>query len=117
MSFYYECCICNSAFKIDEAIDGFKDGYTQGFLCPKCGGNIEESEYPESHPKNSMVLTEWLGILFFCFAVYAYFKSPLMVTELVVSLVAFILLAVVSRIIKSSKKTIILLQTTKVEGS
>lgn len=116
MSFYYECCICNSAFKIDEAIDGFKDGYTQGFLCPKCGGNIEESEYPESHPKNSMVLTEWLAIMSLCFSVYAYIQKPLMVIELVVSMVAFILLAVVSRIIKSSKKTMVLLQTTKIDG-
>jgi hypothetical protein len=37
----YECCYCQQVFPADEAIDGFKRGYKVGFLCPRCGKNIQ----------------------------------------------------------------------------
>lgn len=114
MSFCYECCICNSSFKIEDAVDGFKQGYTQGFLCLKCGGNIEESAYPESHPEHKMLATEWLGILSFCYAAYVYVQSYSITTDLVIAVVAFVLFSVVSRVIKSGKNSNVLLQTIKV---
>ena len=38
----YKCCLCDKKFNAVEAVDGFDQGYKVGFLCPKCGGNIQD---------------------------------------------------------------------------
>lgn len=38
----YQCCYCKEEFPPDEAIDGYNEGYKIGFLCPKCGMNIQD---------------------------------------------------------------------------
>ena len=39
----YRCQRCNKTFLTSEAIDGFKQGFTQGFLCPHCQCNLIEA--------------------------------------------------------------------------
>ncbi len=39
----YQCCECKGEFPATEAIDGFKQGYKVGFLCPLCGENIQDN--------------------------------------------------------------------------
>lgn len=39
----YQCIACGKTFKTTEAVDGFKQGYTVGFLCPFCKSNIMET--------------------------------------------------------------------------
>jgi hypothetical protein len=41
MAIKYQCCHCEQIFPADEAIDGFAQGYRVGFLCPRCGRNIQ----------------------------------------------------------------------------
>lgn len=41
MSIKYECCYCKSIFPAEDSIDGYNQGYRIGFLCPKCGKNIQ----------------------------------------------------------------------------
>lgn len=38
----YECCSCKSIFPAEAAVDGFREGYRVGFLCPHCGANLVE---------------------------------------------------------------------------
>lgn len=38
----YLCYYCESVFPADTAIDGYKEGYKVGFLCPCCGENIQD---------------------------------------------------------------------------
>ena len=38
----YKCYFCHEIFPAVKAIDGFKDGYKVGFLCPCCGKNIKD---------------------------------------------------------------------------
>ena len=42
MSIKYECHYCHNQFSTKERIDGFNQGYNEGFLCPKCGENIKD---------------------------------------------------------------------------
>lgn len=39
----YQCCYCKNEFPAIDAIDGYRDGYKIGFLCPNCGGNIQDN--------------------------------------------------------------------------
>jgi len=39
----YQCNVCGKTFKTDDAVDGFKQGYKVGFLCPYCKSNIMET--------------------------------------------------------------------------
>ncbi len=39
----YECCQCKKDFPVEAAIDGFKEGYRVGFLCPLCGANVQDN--------------------------------------------------------------------------
>ena len=39
----YRCRACNKDFLPSQAIDGFKQGFTQGFLCPYCRSNLIEA--------------------------------------------------------------------------
>lgn len=46
----YRCYFCENLFPAIDAIDGYREGYRIGFLCPKCRGNLVESPetvYPE----------------------------------------------------------------------
>ncbi len=36
-----ECCYCHEPFFENEKVDGYDQGFTVGFLCPKCGKNIK----------------------------------------------------------------------------
>lgn len=36
----YQCDYFKEEFPTIEAIDGYKEGYKVGFLCPKCGKSI-----------------------------------------------------------------------------
>ncbi|WP_344798459.1 hypothetical protein [Litoribacillus peritrichatus] len=38
----YQCAGCGQCFKCTDAVDGFKEGYEEGFLCPKCQANLVE---------------------------------------------------------------------------
>ena len=33
----YRCCVCHHDFPATEAVDGFREGFAEGFLCPACG--------------------------------------------------------------------------------
>lgn len=45
----YQCAVCDNKFKTIDAVDGFKQGYKVGFLCPFCKSNIMEAgEYSNS---------------------------------------------------------------------
>lgn len=46
----YECCECKRDFPAEAAVDGFKEGYRVGFLCPLCGVNLQDN----------LVDTHWL---------------------------------------------------------
>ena len=39
----YQCNVCGKTFKTADAVDGFKQGYKVGFLCPYCKSNIMET--------------------------------------------------------------------------
>ena len=39
----YQCTVCGKTFKTTDAVDGFKQGYKVGFLCPYCESNIMET--------------------------------------------------------------------------
>ena len=39
----FECYYCHEIFPVEERIDGFKQGYRVGFLCPHCGRNIKDN--------------------------------------------------------------------------
>jgi len=39
----FECWYCHEIFPVEERIDGFKQGYPVGFLCPCCGRNIKDN--------------------------------------------------------------------------
>ncbi|HWV14864.1 MAG TPA: hypothetical protein VN030_05475 [Cellvibrio sp.] len=39
----YRCAVCGKTFKTTEAVDGFKQQYKVGFLCPFCKSNIMET--------------------------------------------------------------------------
>ena len=39
----FECFYCHEIFPVEERIDGFKEGYSIGFLCPHCGRNIKDN--------------------------------------------------------------------------
>ncbi|MDX1346045.1 MAG: hypothetical protein R3179_09110, partial [Sedimenticolaceae bacterium] len=39
----FECYYCHEIFPVEERIDGFKQGYRTGFLCPHCGRNIKDN--------------------------------------------------------------------------
>jgi hypothetical protein len=41
MAFKYECYYCKEIYPAEEAIDGYNQGYEVGFLCPKCGKNVQ----------------------------------------------------------------------------
>lgn len=37
----YRCCACRHEFAAAGAIDGFRQGFTEGFLCPACGAQLD----------------------------------------------------------------------------
>ena len=39
----YRCRACHKDFLPSQAIDGFKQGFSQGFLCPYCRCNLIEA--------------------------------------------------------------------------
>ncbi|WP_441004586.1 hypothetical protein [Pseudocolwellia agarivorans] len=41
-NFEYLCAACNEQFPINKAVDGYKQGYPTGFLCPLCHTNLKE---------------------------------------------------------------------------
>ena len=41
MRIRYECHFCHEVFPAESQIDGFSQGYKEGFLCPHCGKNIK----------------------------------------------------------------------------
>ncbi len=44
----YQCAACQRYFLTKEAVDGFQEGYSRGFLCPHCGTNLEEAGESDS---------------------------------------------------------------------
>lgn len=38
----YQCYYCTKIFPASDAIDGYKEGYKTGFLCPHCNKNITD---------------------------------------------------------------------------
>ena len=43
MRMKYKCASCKELFSASEKIDGYKDGYKIGFLCPLCNANIKDT--------------------------------------------------------------------------
>ena len=43
MGMKYECYFCHHVFPVTEKVDGFEKGFAVGFLCPRCGENIEDN--------------------------------------------------------------------------
>ncbi len=41
MAIKYECHYCQQVFPAEESIDGYSQGYKVGFLCPRCGKNVQ----------------------------------------------------------------------------
>jgi DNA-directed RNA polymerase subunit RPC12/RpoP len=41
VSIKYKCYYCEKLFPAEEAIDGYDQGHRIGFLCPKCGRNVQ----------------------------------------------------------------------------
>lgn len=41
----YECCVCKKVFPAEERIDGYAEGYRVGFLCPRCGANVQDNPF------------------------------------------------------------------------
>ena len=97
----YECCNCKGIFPVEDAIDGFEQGYKVGFLCPLCGCNLKDNPITAGY----IIKSKWyfaisagymfLGLLIFEFSesldvieyfvfvaglvlllVYGYFKHP-----------------------------------------
>lgn len=62
----YECCQCKKDFPSEAAIDGFKEGYRVGFLCPLCGANIQDNLI-DTHPVYREGGTYIAAITFFGF--------------------------------------------------
>jgi hypothetical protein len=65
----FECCYCHQAFPVEERIDGFKQGYRVGFLCPHCGRNIKDNllvpkQRLDDCQKKWLNRTFWLSVPF-----------------------------------------------------
>lgn len=65
MPLKYQCCYCSDKFLADEAIDGYGKGYKVGFLCPKCGKNVQAGF--QAKPKISPEQYKWTFIAFVLF--------------------------------------------------
>ncbi len=65
MSLKYECFYCNDTFLATEAIDGYGKGYKVGFLCPKCGKNVQAGL--QANRKISPEQFKWTFIAFLLF--------------------------------------------------
>jgi hypothetical protein len=78
----YQCAGCAHIFPTGEAVDGFKEGYSQGFLCPRCRVNLEEtttSDDPgELHLGYSFLMFNALLVIFYEHIrwITAYEQSP-----------------------------------------
>ncbi len=59
----YKCCNCDGLFPTKEAIDGYKQGYTKGFLCPLCNANIISDRFKYGHIYSGWVINVLLIIL------------------------------------------------------
>lgn len=60
----YHCCVCKEIFRPEEAVDGYAEGYREGFLCPRCGANIKEDPL-ESHELGSLARS-WPFLVAIC---------------------------------------------------
>lgn len=64
----YLCDACNRKFLCSRAVDGFKDGYDTGFLCPFCHTNLIQT-YRSDDPEN----LEYGYTFLILSAIYMYF--------------------------------------------
>ncbi len=65
MAIKYECCYCQGIFPAEEAVDGYNQGYKIGFLCPKCGENIQAGILAKQKLKSEQY--KWTFIAFILF--------------------------------------------------
>ena len=65
MSIKYQCFYCERVFPADQSIDGYDQGYRVGFLCPKCGSNIQAGLLAEH--KITAEHIKWIFIMFVLF--------------------------------------------------
>jgi DNA-directed RNA polymerase subunit RPC12/RpoP len=115
MSFHYKCHFCSSIFKSENAVDGFKDGFTEGFLCPDCGKNIDEHEYPEEFSIKSISIIEWasffmVGVMAYCLA---FLDKP--ITEMAILFSIFCILILINNLKRAGKKRKVILLTVPVQ--
>jgi len=75
----YQCCYCKEEFPAIEAIDGYKEGYKIGFLCPKCGKNIQDTpmneEWVFSSDSSKVFFAIFIGY-FFLVWLFLEFSEP-----------------------------------------
>ena len=58
----YECCKCKGIFPVEDAIDGFDQGYKVGFLCPLCGCNIKDNPITAGYVIKSKLFLGLVGL-------------------------------------------------------
>ncbi|MCP5350808.1 MAG: hypothetical protein H7A10_07565 [Oceanospirillaceae bacterium] len=110
----YMCAACSAVFPVAEAIDGYAQGYRQGFVCPNCGCNIDEDR--ESLKGDLTLVLMPLAVILIPVAAYNRSNHRIYWPLLVVGLMVTIALAVVAvlRAIARNRKPIktLLLQRT-----
>lgn len=75
----YQCCYCKEEFPATEIIDGYKEGYKIGFLCPKCGKNIQDTPMNEEWVFSSNASKSFFAIFigyFFLAWIFLEFSEP-----------------------------------------
>ena len=70
MSLKYKCYYCKNTFLAKEAIDGYKKGYKVGFLCPKCGKNIQAGLQAKQKISKEQYIWTFIAFVLFLPAVY-----------------------------------------------
>ena len=64
-NFDYLCASCNELFPVNKAVDGYKQGYLTGFLCPICNTNLKEKltepNYKASVTKEEKIYNAVIG--------------------------------------------------------
>lgn len=63
----YQCNVCGKIFKTADAVDGFKQRYKVGFLCPYCKSNIMETGDYSSSLSNLRFGLSYASAMFLAF--------------------------------------------------
>ncbi len=61
----YECYYCKKTYPAEEVIDGYNQGYKVGFLCPKCGKNIQAGLLAKRKISTGQYIWKYIALILF----------------------------------------------------